>query len=430
MTMAETFSRFLDNLKVDNSEQISGRYGEITACLNRRFRDTESKTDNSLKVGSYGRYTGIKGISDLDMLYIMPKGEWGNYKDGGQARLLSDTKNAIKSRYPTTEVKVDSPVVTVTYNNFHVEVQPVFEEDGSDGYVNYKFPDTHGGGRWRITKPRQEMDAMKEFMDQKNKNLRKLCKMARAWKNKHGVGIGGLLIDTLAYNFLRSVNTYDDKGVGSYGELCRDFFEFMMNQPKQDHYQALGSGQDVKVKKKFQSKAKKAFELTQEAIEAGANESANKKWKKVFGRPFPAALELVKDEAARPWRNTEEFVEDFHPVDIRYDISLDCEVSQNGFRDGALREMLRKGIKLLPSKGLKFRVVSCDVPKPYTLKWKVLNRGYEARRRDDIRGQIFVDAGHETHKEKTLFKGEHVVECYVVKNGVVVAKSRIHVPIQ
>jgi len=430
MTITEMFATFLGNLQVDNSEQISGRYGEITACLNKRFRDTESKTANSLQVGSYGRYTGIKGISDLDMLYILPRGEWEAYKDGKQAKLLSDTKAAIKDRYPATEVKVDSPVVTVTYNNFHVEVQPVFEEEDDDGNLQYKFPDTHNGSRWRITKPRQEIAAMKEFVDQKNKNLRKLCKMARAWKNKHGVYIGGLLIDTLAHNFLRSVDTYDNKGVSSYGELCRDFFEFLMDQPNQDHYQALGSGQDVKVKKKFQRKAKKAYNLTLKALEADTENTANKKWKKVFGRPFPAAAQAITKSEALTWRNTEQFIEDIHPVDIRYELSIDCEVSQNGFRDGALREMLRRRIRLSPSKQLRFRVTSCDVPAPYTLKWKVLNRGDEARRRDEIRGQIFVDSGYRAQNETTRFNGEHIVECYAVKNGVVMAKSRIHVPIQ
>nr|WP_267284590.1 hypothetical protein [Klebsiella pneumoniae] len=31
--------------------------------------------------------------------------------------------------------------------------------------------------------------------------------------------------------------------------------------------------------------------------------------------------------------------------------------------------------------------------------------------------------------ESTNFRGDHIVECYCVKDGVVVAKDRIHVPI-
>jgi len=73
MSVSEMFQKFLSNIAIDNADQISLRYEEITASLNKKFRDTESKTANSLQVGSYGRWTGIKSISDLDMLYIMPK---------------------------------------------------------------------------------------------------------------------------------------------------------------------------------------------------------------------------------------------------------------------------------------------------------------------------------------------------------------------
>lgn len=153
MSIAETFKQFVGNLAVDNANTISARYGEITCALNKKFRDTDSKTANSLQVGSYGRWTAIKGISDLDMLYIMPKGEWDNYKDGGQSKLLSDVAAAIRARYPNTSVKVDRLVVQAIYSNFRVEAQPVFEQD--DG--SFKYPDTYNGGAWKITKPREEI---------------------------------------------------------------------------------------------------------------------------------------------------------------------------------------------------------------------------------------------------------------------------------
>nr|WP_313227512.1 hypothetical protein [Stenotrophomonas pavanii] len=183
MSVSTMFSDFLENLSVNNAEIISLRYGELTAALNKEFRDTESKSANTLQVGSFGRRTGIRGISDLDMLYIMPKGKWETYNvDGGQSKLLEDARKAIKVRYPTTKVRVDRLVVTVTYQNFHVEVQPVFEqEDGA-----YKYPDTKNGGSWKTTKPRLEMEAIATLDSTKNCNMRRLCKMVRAWRNKHG----------------------------------------------------------------------------------------------------------------------------------------------------------------------------------------------------------------------------------------------------
>ena len=424
------FSEFISNLAISNTETISNRYGELTAALNKQFRDTESKTDNTLQVGSFGRKTGIDGISDLDMLYIMPKSKWDSYnKAGGQYLLLKDAKDAIASRYPSTKVRVDRLVVTVTYTNFHVEVQPVFEQDDN----SYKYPDTKDGGSWKVTKPREEMNEVAKVDGNKNSNLRRLCKMARAWKNKHGVGMGGLLIDTLAYNFVISTNEYDDKSYLYYDFLSRDFFKYLSEEPDQSEYAAPGSRQRVKVKQKFQRKAKKAYDLCLKAIEAEKQDNVNEKWKKIYGRAFPASngaqTSRLAEAVATTWKNTEEFVEDRFPIDIRERLKIDCEVKQNGFRKFFLSEILRRHIPLRSNKNLLFRVTEISVNEPYEIYWKVLNRGGEAQKRDCIRGQIVPDEGELRKAETTNFLGDHVVECYCVKDGIVVAKDRIHVPI-
>lgn len=430
MSVADMFSDFLGNIAIRNAETISGRYGELTSALNKQFRDTDSKTANTLQVGSFGRKTGINGISDLDMLYFMPKGKWDTYKDGNQLKLLQDTKNAIKARYPTTTVKVDRLVVTVTYTNFHVEVQPVFEQD--DG--SYKYPDTRNGGSWKITKPREEMAEMAAKDVTKNSNLKRLCKMARSWRNTHGMEMGGLLVDTLAYNFLSATTEYDQRSFLYYDWLSRDFFKFLSELPDQDYYAAPGSRQRVKVRRKFQKKSKKAYQLCLEAIAAGGQKDVNHKWRRVYGRTFPRAKEELAEMAAQKsasfWRNTEEFIDDKYPVDIRYTLRLNCEVRQNGYQMHLLREMLASKMPLLASKKLEFWVERITVPQPYEIKWKVLNRGEVAQRRDCIRGQIWPDGGRMHKTETTNFRGDHVVECYAIKDGVVVAKDRIHVPIK
>ena len=429
MTVAEMFSEFIANLAVKNTDTISNRYGELTAALNKQFRDTDSKTDNTLQVGSFGRKTGINGISDLDMLYIMPKRSLNDYnKTGGQLELLRDAKAAILARYPTTKIRVDRLVVTVTYQDFHVEVQPVFEQDDQ----SYLYPDTKNGGSWKVTKPREEMSAVASMDDAKNSNLRRLCKMGRAWKNKHGVAMGGLLLDTLAYNFLNATTEYDDKSYLYYDFLSRDFFKYLSGLSEQKEYAAPGSRQRVKVRKRFQGKAKRAYELCLEAIAADAQANVNDKWKRVYGRPFPAnQTQLLRSmaEDAAGWTNTEEFIEDMFPIDIRHDLKIECEVMQNGFRKFLLSDLLARRIPLKAKKSLHFFVEKISIDEPRTIYWKVLNRGEAAQSRNCIRGQIVEDAGRLQKSEHTDFRGDHVVECYCVKDGIVVAKDRIHVPI-
>ena len=431
MNTSETFKEFLNNIKISQgtAEDISYRYGRITRALNQEFRNTDSKTANNLQVGSYGRYTGINGISDLDMLYILPASKWVDYdKPGGQTKLLQDTKAAISNTYSSSEIKVDRCVVTVKFSDSHIDVQPVFEIENQD----YKYPDTYGDGAWKITKPRKEMDAMVEFGESKNRNLRRLCKMARSWKNKHGVYMGGLLIDTLAYNFLKSTDDYDSTSFAYYDEMCRDFFKYLSDQPKeQKEYGALGSKQRVKVRKSFRRKAKKAYDLALEAIDASTDKLKHDKWRDIFGKEFPKYENEDKEarQINEEYSNTEEFIESYYPIEIRYDLKIDCEVNQSGFREGSLRDFLQRKVGLKPFKSLKFFIERNDVPHPYEIKWKVTNRGEQAIKRNCIRGQIIHGEESGVRNENTSFRGSHFVECYIIKDNVVVAKDVIDVPI-
>lgn len=431
MSIADDFKSFLSNIKVsdDKSSQVSNRYQEITRALNLNFRNSDDRINNCLQVGSYGRWTAINGISDLDMLYIMPNSLWQTYnKKGGQSKLLDDTKAAISSRYPNTSVKKDRLVVQVLFKNFMIEIQPVFEN--SDG--SFQYPDTYHDGSWKPTKPRAEIKAMRESVDQKNKNLRRLCKMMRAWKNKQGVGMGGLLIDTLAHNFLNSTTGYDKRSINSYHLMCRDFFKFLSEEPNKEFYLALGSNQRVNVKSKFQKAAKKSYDLSLEAIEADQSKSAYKKWKNIFGNPFPSSsiqLSESLESKAYSFDNTEEFIDRLYPLDVKYNLIIDSIVIQDGYRENTLRNMLARGIKFRTKKKLNFFITDHNISGDFTVKWKILNRGLEAEKRNKIRGQILDDKGYKTREETTNFDGEHIVECFAIQNGVVIARGIIDVPI-
>lgn len=424
MKVLETFDALLENLKVgDASTTIAMRRDEITKSLNKDFRSVEGSTSNRLMVGSYGRHTAIRGVSDLDMIFILPASLRASY-DGetGPRRILTRVKDVLKARYPSTDIRVDQCVVRVqfTSNKFKFDVQPAFENaDGS-----FDYPDTKAEA-WKTTKPRAEIAATAECNERTSKNMRHLARMARAWKDANGVVMGGLLIDTLVHYFFATTAEYDDKGTFWFDFMVRDFFEFLMNQPEKDYYLALGSNQRVTVKKQFQAKAKKAYNRCLQAIADEGKASANKKWREVFGIAVPLAV----SKSASIFADTEEFIENQYPVDIGLSVTIDCRVTQNGWRTASLREMLQNKTLLLPNKELDFTIAECDVLHPYDVKWKVLNRGDEAERRNNIRGQITSSTRTGVRHERTSFRGEHIVECYIIKDGIVVARDSIDVPI-
>lgn len=423
MTTSEMFGGLLNNLKVgDKSAQIAARRDTITKVLNKEFRSTEGCTDHKLMVGSYGRHTAVRRVSDLDMIYQLPSDLRLSYATaGGSRRLLTRVRDTLQSRFPKSDIKVDQCVVRVEFRSdqFKFEVQPAFEnEDGS-----FDFPDTSLDGL-KTTRPKEEIEATKRLNDRTGNTMRDLARMARAWKNVHGVAMGGLLIDTLVYRFLSDDDERGKSTRRSYDALVRDFFGFLASEPNQEYYLALGSNQQVEVKERFQPKAKKAYEICLEAIADETEESARRKWREIFGR----VMALRSAEAMRAPNDTEEFIEEKFPVDIRYALEIDCLVTQDGWRTTQLRKLLRSD-RLLPRRDLEFSIARCNVPTPNEVKWKVRNRGTEAVRRNQVRGQIIPPNKGTALCEHSRFRGDHFVECYVVKEGIVVARDRIEVPI-
>lgn len=428
---AALFSLFRSNIAVSNATDISISYANITTRLNKDFWCIESNLMHRRQVGSYGRGTAIHGISDLDMVFELPwevYEKYRKYENNGPSQLLQAVRQSLRTRYSKTDIKGDGQVVVIQFANYVVEVLPAFKDTVADGY---RFPDSNDGGSWRICKPIKEIDAVDARNTRTTRNYKHVCKMLRAWKNTHGVNMGGLLLDTLVYNFFTQNTSYDTTTYSSYDDLMVSVFSYLGGLEPQEYWAAPGSGQRVHASGKFQSKAKKAAAKCIEAKDAERESRKAKLYREVFGRSFPSTTEVVvkKMESADSTRYTaEEFIEDKFPVDIRYDLDIDSEVTGRGV--GADR--LRRLSKIFPwvpvGRSLDFFVESCDVPKPYDLYWKVRNVGPEAERRG-IRGEIYPDGGLERKRETTSFHGDHYVEAYVVKDDVCVARDIIDVRI-
>lgn len=293
MGLAEWFSGFCSKLIIDDGGTISTRYKNITRRLNSDFWNTFSETSHSLYVGSYGRNTAIKGFSDLDIIFQLPYSEYERYHNhigNGQSALLQSVKKSIEKTYSTTSIKADGQVILVPFNDgITFEVVPAFiNKDES-----YTYPDTNNGGIWKITNPKPEIDCIKYRNIATNSNLVRLCRMARAWRNQWNVPISGLLIDTLAYQFIENWE-YFDKSYLYYDFMSRDFFKWLADRDaNQMFWKAPGSGQYVYGKGLFQHKAKRCFNLAVDAIEYESSTpklewSAKQKWREIYGNAFPS----------------------------------------------------------------------------------------------------------------------------------------------
>jgi hypothetical protein len=126
--------------------------------------------------------------------------------------------------------------------------------------------------------------------------------------------------------------------------------------------------------------------------------------------------------------DTEQFIEDLYPVNLCYSCRISCHVSGNGWRPKPLSEFLTTLRHYLPH-NFEIRCVMeyTNCPQPYKILWKVKNVGPEAERRNQLRGRI-IEKGKGI-VEHSRFFGNHYIECFIIKNGICVAKTRVNIPI-
>ena len=292
MGVGDWFSQFCTGLRMstDKRSSLAYRTARITRAVNSSFRGLDSDTAYRFYVGSLGRNTAIPSVSDADLLCELPASVYHQYNahvGNGQSALLSAVRTAIRTTYKTSDVFGDGQVVIVAFDDgVTYEVLPAFLN--TDG--GYTFPDTNNGGSWKSCKPKQEMDAFASRNRECNGNLVELARMARAWRDTNNVPMNGMLIDTLAYQFIASWQ-YRDKSFLYYDWMTRDFFAFLASQdPSQRYWLAPGSGSYVWRKGSFEYKARQAELRAHEAIQyqsAGYDWSARQKYREIYGTGFP-----------------------------------------------------------------------------------------------------------------------------------------------
>lgn len=288
-SIADKFEALLKNLRTQNDDKVKARRKAITKRLNQDFWGTESETDHSRYIGSYGRGTEIKGSSDVDSLFRLPYSfysRYNSYLGNSQSALLQAIRDSTRKTYSSTDIGGDGQVVVVRFSDgIKFEILPAFRND--DG--SYTHPDSNGGGSWKKTDPVSEVEAFNVSNTLYSKKVKHLARMTRAWKAKNNVPISGLLIDTLVYDFMSGWE-YNDKSLMYYDWMTRDFFEYLKNQNSdQSYWSAPGSNQRVYRSGDFEYKAGQAHKAALKAIEYETQDlphTASEHWKEIYGSFF------------------------------------------------------------------------------------------------------------------------------------------------
>lgn len=442
MKLETSFNNFLKNtVNLNEARYQTAKSGveTITSVL----QNDELFGDKFIEVkpqGSFRQETIIKPVDsdidfDVDILFEMePVDGWepADYlnKLSSQLKKLDRYKDKVDTRGKTRCVTIDYE------SDFHIDIIPTIELGTGSVVMNkttnqYEQTDGDGYAQWFSNK-----NAITG-----KKHLTKTVRLLKYIRDsKAEFDVKSVFLTTLVGNQV----LVTDNSTEHYPDLPTSFVRILSRLdkylqanpsiplvtnpvlPAENFNRHLDQARYTKFRNSIHTYSQQALDAYNEKDEA----KSLKKWQKIFGENFLPEKKTSNEQSRSVFGRRdlgEKFLSDFGiPEKLTHTVRIDARVVQDDFRPFFLRiatQLLRKQRKL------EFMIDNCNVPTPYSIKWKIKNTGNEAQNNGDLRGEIIDDLGYQNRKENTKYEGSHYVECYIIKDGVCLAKDRLDVPI-
>lgn len=408
---------------------------------NTEYKTSYSIVDDCVQ-GSVAMSTVVQNEEsdyDIDAAIVLGKSDL----DGkGALSTRNMVANALrrKTKQFNAEPEVKTSCVRVKYaDGYHIDFA-VYRR--SYDIINKEWIYEHAGSEWTSRELRGLTDWFKTQNDNSNGKLRKVvrlskmfCKSRFSWKNM----LSGLLQTVLCDEMLQdSYDRIDELFYYTMKEIVNRIEESTSVVAPVDNGRDLTPRQSDKQKMtnwKNRLKSKLAdldILFSEDCTKADAIQA----WYGFFDHEFWNENETKSeynklrcfDKSVCSFGDNEQFIEEMFPVNQVYSCKISCIVSRNGWRPKPIGEFLSLLQRYLPHNfEIRCTMEYTNCPPPYKIFWKVRNVGVEAERRNMLRGEIY-ERGNSIVEHSNFF-GKHYIECYIVKDGVCVAKDKVDIPI-
>ncbi len=286
------FTQFSKELVLTPLQQVDGstKAGGVVGCLNRQYFGSDSRTDHSFFVGSWGKNTAGRPPRDVDLYFQLPVDAYHRFQQhrwNRQSALLQEVKSVIADTYPDTDMSADGQIVLVRFGSYNVEVVPAFLLTNG----GYWICDTNNGGRYKETQPWAEANHIDAVDQATNRNLRPLISMGKAWQEHCSVPIKSFQLELIAAEFLAQSpwRIYD---FFWFDWISRDFFLYLYW--KANTWITVPGGTEViYLDNDWQSRAESAYWRAVKACDYERDNQvaqAGEEWQKIFGPQIPRTV--------------------------------------------------------------------------------------------------------------------------------------------
>lgn len=427
----------LHDKKVLNIQRLKDGLKEYNIENNTSYTIAETCVQGSVAMSTVVQ--NEDGDYDIDVAVVFDKSVLG---DKGAQATRNLVANALKRKTKqfNAEPEVKTSCVRIKYEDgYHIDFAVYRRHYDSE---NECWIYEHAGSDWSV----RELKGLAEWFKSQNNDsdgkLRKVirlskmfCKSRKSWKNMPS----GLLQTVLC----------DEKLQQSYERIDELFYYTMqeivnrletstsVEAPVDDGRDLTPRDIDCKRMTNWKNRLKSKLEDLEVLFsDECTKDDAIQAWYGFFNHDYWGGQVTVEksyavasvSKSVFSFFDGEQYIEEMYPMQLVYKCDVSCKVSGDGWRLKPIGEFLSIWRHYLPHNfEIRCEMEYTNCPWPYKILWKVKNVGPEAERKNIIRGEI-KERGR-TIVEHTSFFGNHYIECYIVKDGLCVARKRIEIPI-
>ncbi|MFS0988163.1 nucleotidyltransferase [Enterococcus durans] len=416
-----------------NIKRLKEGLSEYNSEKNKDYKIAEERIQGSMAMHTITQ--NDKQDYDVDVGIVF---EEDNLNELGSLATRNMVANALerKTKQFAEEPEVKTSCVRLKYSSkgYHVDfaVFKRYKKNPADDDYIYE----HSGSEWSVRHIKDLELWFSERIKDKGDNLRKVirlskmfCKSRESWKNMPSGLIQTVICEE---NFNESYSRLDEIFYYTMKNIVNRLNVYLEVYAPVDNGRPLVNRDiDYQRMKNWKNRLETQLDSLNILFDDECTfEEAVKAWEIFFEHSY--WNELSNTVKKQSFTDTEEFIGDLYPILEQFDVTIDCKVSGNGFTLMSLQKYLDKYAprlnKFIPPKfKIECSIQSTNCPAYDKILWKVLNVGHEAEKRNDIRGQI-QDRGSQI-TENTNFRGNHFIECYLIKDDVCVGIGHVDVPI-
>jgi hypothetical protein len=442
----ELFRTFLKNINPDDKAigYAQEAHTRVRECLAEDDKFKQYVTGSFL-YGSYKRQTAVGDIKDVDVVILT---NFDIYEpEHTPAKVLRKLKAALarcyddpdNPEYQRRSIRVDDPLPDESDAELTLDIIPAVVLNGDE---NALWVPDRDQAAWIQSHPKGHLQYVNDLNadDYSNGRFVPLAKIMKWWwkyqcavrqPNAVRPKPKGFWVECLtAENFDPKKTSFAEQFITTLESVLSKYgskpiYVPLLKDPGLP-MQTIKTSMDTNEFGVFMTAVSECLDVAKQALEEEDPVTSSEIWREVFGDEFPLYDKEETEESHKAALAVR--LDDFSHIEPlrwridqarRYKVRIDAHLYNDAktLRLGGINSNGR-----LIQSGLRIRYKAwTNAPQPFEIYWQVVNTGAHARRANGLRGKLFADGV--IRWESTLYTGKHWIQCFVVKDGVCVARS-------